>query len=396
MEVDFDKEIDAMLRKAQRDAPVLVGDLTSSRHLDADEISAFAENAMPEKSRALHMAHLADCDRCRKILSNLLVMNSEAAPATTSPSVITIAERTPWYKRLFLFPNLAYVMGSLVLIFSAFLGYTIIQKSGEGTATISQATAPAETKGGPSFQNDLPLQEGAASANTMANSAANMSSAPNSLSSNSNASALGRTDNQRGPAADMKAAENNFANDGVGAVSESVTVTPPAAATQPTLSEPKAARDKDEAAAKEKTKSQTTVDVVGAMDAQKNDLPLNGRQMSQLQLPSPSAQSGPMKNNDSQYNRQLENMDRRRAAAAKKSTTREEENATAGTRAVGGKTFERKQGVWYDVAYQGRPTINVRRGSAEFNKLDAGLKSIANSLSGTAVIVWGAKAYRIQ
>ena len=32
----------------------------------------------------------------------------------------------------------------------------------------------------------------------------------------------------------------------------------------------------------------------------------------------------------------------------------------------------------------------------EFNKLDAGLKSIANALSGTTVIVWGAKAYRIQ
>jgi len=106
-------------------------------------------------------------------------------------------------------------------------------------------------------------------------------------------------------------------------------------------------------------------------------------------LPSQSAQSGPMNN------RQMENMERRRAAAPKKAIAREEESAT-GTRAVGGKTFERKQGVWYDVAYQGRPTINVRRGSAEYSKLDAGLKSIANSLSGTAVIVWGAKAYRIQ
>jgi hypothetical protein len=107
-----------------------------------------------------------------------------------------------------------------------------------------------------------------------------------------------------------------------------------------------------------------------------------------------ATQSGPMKNNDSQYNRQLENMERKRAVAAKKAAR--EEESSAGTRAVGGKTFERKQGVWYDVAYQGRPTINIRRGSAEFNKLDAGLKSIANSLSGTAVIVWGAKAYRVQ
>src|SRR5215203_4946701 len=106
MDQDFDKEIDTLLRKAHGDSPVLVGDFARSRHLDADEISAFAENAMPENSRALYTAHMADCDRCRKILSDVLVMNSEAAPIAASPGVITIAERsTPWYKRLFLFPN---------------------------------------------------------------------------------------------------------------------------------------------------------------------------------------------------------------------------------------------------------------------------------------------------
>ncbi len=385
MEVDFDKEIDAMLRKAQRDAPVLVGDFKSSRHLDADEISAFAENAMPEKSRALQMAHLADCDRCRRILSNLLVMNSESAPATTSPGVITIAERSSWFKRLFMFPSLAYVMGGLVLVFSAFLGYTILQKSGSDL-NISQATEPAATKGGPNFQDEPAYPaESQVAANTMANSATNVSPFSDSSSSNTNASAVGG----RGPSADSKSPENSFVLDGLDTSAKPVAAPPPAAATQPALAEP---RDKDEATAKEKTEGKVSVDTASG-DVVKNDSTVNARQMSQL--PAQAAQSGPMRNNENQYNRQLENMDRKRAAAAKKSTTREEESA-AGTRSVGGKTFERKQGVWYDVAYQGRPTINVRRGSTEFNKLDAGLKSISNSLSGTAVIVWGAKAYRIQ
>jgi hypothetical protein len=105
-----------------------------------------------------------------------------------------------------------------------------------------------------------------------------------------------------------------------------------------------------------------------------------------------SSQSGPMRNNDNQYNRQLENMDRR--AAAKRGAREEDESS--GRKSLGGRTFERKQNVWYDTAYQGRPTINVRRGTAEFNRLDAGLRSIANSLPGTIVVVWGAKAYRIQ
>jgi hypothetical protein len=109
-------------------------------------------------------------------------------------------------------------------------------------------------------------------------------------------------------------------------------------------------------------------------------------------LPGVPAQSGPMRNSENQYNRQLENLDRR--AAAKRSARDEE--ASSGRRVVSGKTFERKEGVWYDTTYQGRPTINVRRGTDEYNRLDGGLRSIANSLGGTVVVVWGAKAYRIQ
>jgi hypothetical protein len=116
--------------------------------------------------------------------------------------------------------------------------------------------------------------------------------------------------------------------------------------------------------------------------------------LKQQQYSNMPSQSGPMRNNESQYQRQLENLENRRAAAKKAS--REEEAASGGRKAVGGRTFERKQGVWYDTKYQGRPTINVRRGSAEFARLDGGLRSIANSLSGTIVVVWGAKAYRIQ
>ena len=68
----------------------------------------------------------------------------------------------------------------------------------------------------------------------------------------------------------------------------------------------------------------------------------------------------------------------------------------ANRRQVSGKTFERKQGVWYDTAFQGHPTINVRRGTEAYRKLDSGLRTIAESLDGTVVIVWGSKAYRFQ
>ena len=61
---DFDKEIDAILRKARGGESVIL----NNSHLDADEISAFAENALPDAARMRFTAHFADCGRCRKIL----------------------------------------------------------------------------------------------------------------------------------------------------------------------------------------------------------------------------------------------------------------------------------------------------------------------------------------
>ena len=65
------------------------------------------------------------------------------------------------------------------------------------------------------------------------------------------------------------------------------------------------------------------------------------------------------------------------------------------TRTVGGRVFSNRDGAWYDSAYQGQPTTNYRRGTDEYKKLDKGLRQIADSLSGTVVVVWKSKPYRI-
>jgi len=403
MEVDFDKEIDAILRKAQRDGPVLIGDFSSSPHLDADSISAFAENAMPEKSRALYTRHLADCDRCRKVLSNLLAMNAEAVPATASPSVITIAERAsePWYRRLFIFPNLAYVMGGLVLIFAGFLGYSVLRNmSTNSTAEVSQVSEDESTRGGPRAESEPVF---GMAANTMSNMAANSAANTNAsglplggmtAANTTNSNSLIAKEQSRGygaPLAEAPATNSNFAADGLvttDVARPAAAAAPPASATQPA---PKDARERADADAKVAAKTEDKAGGFNVQEPAKNDLSINQRQITNL-----PTQSGPMNSNERQYNKQLENLDRKsRAALSKKSAERDEESSV-GRKTVSGKTFERKQGVWYDVNYQGRPTINVRRGSDEFNRLDAGLRSIANSMSGTVVVVWGAKAYRIQ
>lgn len=77
MRPEFDGEIDSVLRGHARrggarpaawDAvarPSLSDGAKSVSHLDADEIAAFGEGALPAAARARYSAHLADCDDCR-------------------------------------------------------------------------------------------------------------------------------------------------------------------------------------------------------------------------------------------------------------------------------------------------------------------------------------------
>src|SRR2546423_14006301 len=77
MREGFDKEINSLLRRRARaavvarprgngaDAPL------SDAHLDADELSAFVEGALPASARVAAASHLADCDECRSTVVRL-------------------------------------------------------------------------------------------------------------------------------------------------------------------------------------------------------------------------------------------------------------------------------------------------------------------------------------
>jgi len=86
MELEFDKEIDALLRKANRASPAADG-APAAAHLDPDELAAFAENALPDRTRQMYMTHLADCDGCRKMLSGFVSIAPEQAVAAAAGCV---------------------------------------------------------------------------------------------------------------------------------------------------------------------------------------------------------------------------------------------------------------------------------------------------------------------
>jgi hypothetical protein len=88
MEFEFDKEMDALLRKAAKSG---LAETAADSHLDADEISMFAENAMPDAARSQAISHMADCGRCRTILSNVAVLNAGAENIFFQPEILLLA-----------------------------------------------------------------------------------------------------------------------------------------------------------------------------------------------------------------------------------------------------------------------------------------------------------------
>lgn len=376
MELEFDKEIDAILRKGRDARGVLVGDDAPEpkKHLDADTIAAFAENALPGQARLLYTEHLASCDRCRRSLSNAIVMNREADAAAASTIWPTV-EKTgvPWYSKIFRTPSLAVAMGSLVLVFTGVLGYLVLQRQGQDAANnaiVSQATAP-DAGNAPYYTGEPAANTNAApEVNITANSVAQQPPSGPAATAASN-TAPGATSAK--PAEEKEAAEDrrNFGVtlDGVASATEPQPA-PPAAAMRAPADQPKTERDEMLAATGDDAKDKSGAGVRSAESRARMD---REAMPDALKKVGPS-RAGPL-NTQQQMNSNIGEM--------------------SVTRSVGGKTFFNRNGAWVDTVYSGQTVTLVRRGSSEFKKLDSGLRSIANELYGTVIVIWKGKAYRI-
>jgi hypothetical protein len=364
MELNFDKEIDAILRKA-RDGEA---EFNSPSHLDADEISAFAENALPEQRKTLYTVHLADCAKCRKILSNLITLNSESEITHAAAEEKSFAAPAiPWYRKLFVFPNLAYSLGALTLVFGSLIVFVALQSGNNfQNSEISQVSnKPFETK-------NAPASASTNSSMNMANTAANTNQPTNSvyesndtiphgaMNSNMNAVALKPivpSENR------LKSADETSGDDLRLAKTE---------ATAPTDAEGNKPTQNEESKRAEPAKDEVAVE-------KENDKKMKAERKQSM----PSALGS-----TSQKTQQAPKTD--------------SANATGETTSVGGKMFRREGAAWVDTAYESGanyrlPSLtNISRGSNEYKKLDSDLRRIVERLGGVVIILWKSKAYRIQ
>ncbi len=375
MELNFDKEIDAILRKARESEFAFAADNPQSAirnpqsHLDADEISAFAENALPETAKQFYTAHLADCDLCRKNLSSLILLNADAKNVNVHAEEIgTISSAIPWYRKLFAFPNLAYTMGALVLLFSGIIGFTILQNV--NNSSISEVSQTSER---PNDTKEMSAESDAVATETNNANAANMVSNSNAASVSSSNSMMANTSANR-------AVMNSNMNAVAGEPIASPNATP----------QNELRREDDLALSKDERKMQLDDVSAGSVSEQRQANKKEAEKNAETADAAKPAPASPKTAQPSISDNQTKS-DAPSSRAKKNSLESKPESAS-----VGNKTFNRRNNVWYDTAYNGQTTTNLIRGTNEYKKLDKDLRVIVENLGGTVVVVWKEKAYRIQ
>jgi hypothetical protein len=392
-------------------------------HLDADEMNAYAENALPEAARSRYFAHLADCDSCRKLVTELALAASISNEGKARVAALDIKPPTSWrawLAAIFSPPVLRYGVPALVLF--AFVIVAIV-----ATRSQRDAGSVAQNKDEPRYSQraEAPAPNSATANTTATGTVENHANGNVTTLADEQSRTLPGVMATPSPAKDgpveeaapavsqetvtkSTTARSDDTKDkagefGVGGKREQTEVAaapPPQPARQsPVLSAPAASEPQTQDRRDEPKKARDT-----AKD-DLDELPINGRAAGGAIVN--KKQSGEDRNDlgaTATTSRAPQNQARRKTAAPAKNapadvtTEKERKENQPETQNVGGRHFQRQGGAWVDSTYNSsRPTTNIRRNSEQYRALVAdepGLRTITQQLGGEVIVVWKSRAYR--
>jgi hypothetical protein len=403
MKQETNNEMDLLLRRLGRQQDIFAPD--AGDHLEADELSAYAENVLPVKTRARYTEHLAECSRCRELVVRL-----------SASAGVVIVEQTdkvsvPWGWRKFLAGLfspmvLRYAVPALGLIVVAAIGLVVLRRQ-RATELVSQvrpdqSQAAQVAKPVEGFQSP---QDGVTNNNSKpagaginADAASNKETTKEIQSKDSEQSpatapqptpAPADVVNQNAPAAKAPAPKPE---------AQPVTVAseppPPARAK---LDEVSDKRQQNEDARKQEAE----VKVAKSEDSKKN-FEVDELRKDEGATPS-TARSRVAKNKTVMGG--LTSAQGAAAPASGAGRDREEagrgdKDSSAETRSVAGRRFRKQGSIWVDTAYdQSKAITTYHRDSESYRSLIAdepAIKTIADQLDGEIIVVWKNRTYRIQ
>ena len=394
MNFEFDKEMDFLLRdhlKTERAAGnSLAEPNANTAHLDADDLAAFAENSLPQTARQQFAAHLADCNDCRKTLSSLILINeteTEEAAAAETIQVIKPA-RVSWLEslqKLFEFPTLGYATAGLALLLVGTIAFVALRSPNQTQdATIAkikptelapaqpEAAAPTTAAVAPTIElkQEQLSKEAAPSSNV--ETATEAAPADISASAQSNSAASAEPPSVR---ATRDAAGGNNRSDSAANTTAAARENQPAGST--------ASANTNAAASTDAPRARST----------------SSKPVAVAETRAPASRPAQPERRDAEAPRKQEReADKSSDDMSDIFTTARAAPlpSTTESRTVSGKTFQRPFNVWQDSSYKQQATQLVLRGSKDYKKLPAGLRAVAEKLSGEVIVVWQNKAYRIR
>ncbi|HEV2881050.1 MAG TPA: zf-HC2 domain-containing protein [Pyrinomonadaceae bacterium] len=445
MKAEFDKEIDSLLRResARRGRATPAAPATS--HLDADEQNAYAENALPAASRAHYAAHLADCDDCRRSVTQLALAAGMPAqleqPRETAGQAVST--QVGWRERLgalFAPRALRYVAPAMALLLVGAISLIVLTRkpAREEVSVAQHNTAETERTQPPQPEaHHAPQNDNAAT--TAATPAAESAPASPDLNASQSREEVA-ANNPRGVleqplvTAPLNDSVPPAPASGSGASAPSVSEMAKPAPTPAPVSDALTITSEQQEA---KVKSgERTADLrkleqrPGVFENRQYE----NRQREQISGPYRSnneqarnARVGNADNSQDRADKKDENPGAPTAppsaatttATARRSTRREADRAEAEkrvaedsersaagrklpaeTRTVAGRKFRRQGDAWVDTAYNaGQSYTVVRRNSEQFRALVADepqLRHIAGALDGDVTVVWKGRAYRFR
>ena len=398
--------------------------MSSGTHLDADEMNAYAEGALPEAARSRYFAHLADCDSCRKLVTELTLAASRADEGKARIASLEPATPNSWRERwavIFSPPVLRYGVPALAL-FAVIIVAIVAMRTNRPESGVALNAEQSRYAQPTSTIDSNPGADATTTTGTTANHA------------NSNVSPLDEAQNRQpypdAAASPLPPANSSQMEDGAPVLSQSTIPKPGAAQTddnkdtsgefgvvakreQPQVAAapaqpPPAPKATDMAAStgsevvnRDKREEQKKNKVGGREDT--DEISVSGRPAGGVVASQRVANEAQPEVGKTTTARAARSEARERPSTAPKSgpattdTLAEKEDSTE-TRSVGGRRFRRQGSAWVDTAYNSsRPTTNVARGSEQYRALVADeppLRTIAEQLRGEVIVVWKSRAYR--
>lgn len=440
MKSDSNTEMDLLLRRHARRkghaAPGAAGlsddgkyETSAGPHMDADEMNAYAEGALPDAARARYFAHLADCDQCRTIVTDLTlaanvpVKDEERAPQQSPTPQSSWRE---WLAALFAPPMIRYgamAAALLCVVGIVFLAMRQQRSSGQqdGPTYVAQnregaqqpASAVKTDSAQPPVANTAPGIVGTANNQAETKDTATTKEARPPADTETDVAA-GQAKGPQQPVEETKT-EGQAAAGGSAAPVASAAPAPKPVASEPRNNE--ALADQDSPAAPPAPTTAAPGALAGRVqETTQADRPGQNRKDSEAR---DERAAGSVATSNTTTTRESEETVRlsRRARApearqksadkvrplgegADTSTASRAGARSAETRNAGGRQFRREGGAWVDTAYSsGRATVNIKRGSEQYRALVAdepGIRAIVDQLGGEVIVVWKSRAYRIR